>query len=225
MSREQEASIDAAVFDYGGVLTTPVRDSIAAWLDQDGIEPVSFSRTLNAWLSRSAPDDTPIHRLETGELGAAEFDVLFAAELVGRDGEAVASADLLKRLFAQMRPDPVMFDLVQDLKHVGVRVALVSNSWGNTYPRESIDALFELVVISGEVGMRKPNPDIFAHALDLLDLPPERAVFVDDAEPNTDGAARLGMHTVLHVDADTTRHELARLVPALSAHTSTKENR
>jgi hypothetical protein len=108
------ASVDAAVFDYGGVLTTSVPDSIAAWLDRDGVDPASFSRTLKAWLSRSAPDGTPIHRLETGEL----------------------------RLFAQMRPDQAMFDLVQDVKAAGVWVALLSNSWGNTYPRERIDAVF-----------------------------------------------------------------------------------
>jgi len=212
--------VDAAVFDYGGVLTTPVRDSIAAWLDRDAIDPASFSRTIKAWLSRSAPDHTPIHRLETGELSAAEFNNLLAAELVGKNGGAVAPGDLLMSLFAKMRPDPVMFDLVQDLKNAGVRVALLSNSWGNTYPRDRIDAVFDPVVISAEVGMRKPNADIFAHALDLLGVRPERVVFVDDAEPNTDAAARLGMHTVLHTDPDNTRKKLARLVPALEAHIS-----
>jgi epoxide hydrolase-like predicted phosphatase len=218
------ASVDAAVFDYGGVLTTPVRDSIAAWLDRDGVDPASFSRTLHAWLSRSAPDGTPIHRLETGELSTAEFDVLLAAELAGKDGGTVAPEDLLSGLFAQMRPDPAMFDLVQDLKDAGVRVALLSNSWGNTYPRERIDAAFDLVVISGEVGMRKPNPDIFGHMLDLLKLRPERVVFVDDAEPNTDGAARLGMHTILHTDHHNTRKKVARLVPALDEYTSQHEH-
>jgi epoxide hydrolase-like predicted phosphatase len=220
MSRDYTASVGVAVFDYGGVLTSPVRDSIAAWLDRDAIDPASFSRTIRAWLSRSAPDDTPIRRLEIGELSTAEFDALFAAELIGKNGCAVAPEDLLKGLFAQMRPNPVMFDLVQDLKDAGIRVALLSNSWGNTYPRELIDALFDLVVISGEVGMRKPNPDIFTHTLDLLDARPDRVVFIDDAEPNTDGAARLGMHTVLHTDPDTTRSKLARLVTALDPHSS-----
>ena|SRR5674476_877068 len=130
MSRDHTASVGVAVFDYGGVLTTPVRDSIAAWLDRDGIDPASFSRTIKAWLSRSAPDDTPIRRLEIGELSTAEFDALLAEELIGKNGGAVAPEDLLKGLFAQMRPNPVMFDLVQDLKDAGIRVALLSNSWG-----------------------------------------------------------------------------------------------
>lgn len=200
------------VFDYGGVLTTPVHESITAWLKRDGIDPTSFSRTLKAWLSRSAPEGTPIHRLETGELSMAEFDALLGAELVGITGQRLPPMDLLKGMFADMRPDPVMFDLVGDLKDGGVRVALLSNSWGNTYPREQIDALFDPVVVSGEVGMRKPNSEIFTHALDLLDMPPNRVVFVDDAEPNIEGASRLRIHTILHTDPETTRKELARLM-------------
>jgi putative hydrolase of the HAD superfamily len=217
---DRTAFVDAVVFDYGGVLTTPVRDSIAAWLDRDAIDPVSFSRTIKAWLARTAPDDTPIRRLEIGKLSIAEFDILLAAELVDKDGGAVAPGNLLRSLFAEMEPEQVMFDLVQDLKDAGIRVALLSNSWGNTYPRDRIDEVFDVVVISGEVGMRKPNQDIFAHMLDLLDVRPERVVFVDDAEPNTEGAARLGMHTILHTDSVNTRQKLARLVPTLGTNTN-----
>ena len=220
MSGDRDLSIDAAVFDYGGVLTTPVRDSIVNWLERDDIDPASFSRTLSAWLSRSAPAGTPIHRLETGELTAAEFNAVLASELRGKDGGAVAPGDLLQGLFARMRPEPDMFNLVQELRNAGVRTALLSNSWGNPYPREQLDALFDLVVISAEVGMRKPNPDIFAHTLELLGMQPGRVVFIDDAEPNTETAARLGLHTVLHTDPGSTRQKLARLVPALDPHAS-----
>jgi putative hydrolase of the HAD superfamily len=206
------AAIDAVVFDYGGVLTTPVHESIRAWLERDGIDPNSFSRTLKAWLSRSALEGTPIHRLETGELSILEFDTLLGAELVDVTGEPLPPMDLLKGMFADMRPDPVMFDLVRDLKNAGIRVALLSNSWGNTHPREQIDALFDPVVVSGEVGMRKPNPEIFTHVLDLLNVAPNRVVFVDDAEPNTDGARLLGIQTILHTEPETTRRELARLI-------------
>lgn len=216
------AAVDAVVFDYGGVLTTPVRDSIAAWLERDGIDPGSFSRTLKAWLSRSAPEGTPIHRLETGELSIAEFDALLAAELVRVDGGPVPASGLLAGLFADMRVDPAMLALVEDLRAAGLRVALLSNSWGNTYPRERIDALFDPVVISGEVGLRKPNPEIFTHTLDLLGLPPQRAVFVDDAEPNVEGATRVGLRTVLHTEAASTRRALAALVPGLDPATPTK---
>ncbi|WP_406068831.1 HAD family hydrolase [Micromonospora sp. NBC_01638] len=215
MTYDERVSAAAVVFDYGGVLTNPVRDSIAAWLQRDGIDPASFSRALKAWMSRSAPEGTPIHRLETGELAAAQFDSLFAAELVATNGGPVAPDGLLQALFAEMRPDPLMFDLVEELKSAGVRVALLSNSWGNTYPRERIDALFDPVVISGEVGMRKPNPDIFAHTLKLLDVEPGAAVFIDDAVANIEGAGRAGLRTILHVDVHTTRTQLARHVLSL----------
>jgi epoxide hydrolase-like predicted phosphatase len=208
--------VAAVVFDYGGVLTSPVRDSIAAWLERDRIDPKSFSRALKAWLSRSAPEGTPIHRLETGELSSEQFDALLAAELVGLDGGPVAPDGLLPALFAEMRPHPAMFALAEELRSAGVRVALLSNSWGNDYPRSRIDALFDPVVISSEVAMRKPNPEIFAHTLRLLGVEPGAAVLVDDAAPNIEGARRAGMRTILHVDAHATRKELARLVPGLS---------
>ncbi|MCY9784304.1 HAD family phosphatase [Nocardiopsis sp. EMB25] len=210
-----ERQVDAVVFDYGGVLTRPVRDTIAAWMKSDGIDPESFTRALRAWLSRDAPDGTPIHRLETGELSVEEFDALFAAELGTVDGRPVDPVGLLGRLFAGMRPDPAMYSLAEELRGLGLRVALLSNSWGNTYPRERIDALLDPVVISGEVGLRKPHAPIYELTLDRLGLPAERVVFVDDAEPNVLGARAVGMRAVPHTDAGSTRAALAELVPDL----------
>jgi putative hydrolase of the HAD superfamily len=210
-----QVEISAVIFDYGGVLTNPVRDSIAAWLDRDGIDPASFSRVLKAWLSRSAPVGTPIHRLETGELSVAEFDRLLAAELVSLDGSAVNSVGLSERIFAGLRPDPKMFALARRLRRAGLTVGLLSNSWGNSYPRDLIDPLFDPVVISGEVGMRKPSAEIYRYTLDLARVPPEAAVFIDDAEPNLEGAARVGLRTVHHVSAAQTMAALATLIPGL----------
>ena len=212
--------MDAVVFDYGGVLTLPVRESIDAWLEADGIDPASFSRTLKAWLSRDAQDGTPIHRLETGELSVPEFDALLAAELATVDGRPVDPVGVLKRLFAGMQPDPAMFALVEDLRAAGVRVGLLSNSWGNTYPRERIDALFDPVVISGEVGMRKPLAPIYELALERLGTPAGRVLFIDDAEPNILGARRVGLQAFLHADAVTTRAALAALIPDLDLSTT-----
>jgi len=208
--------VEAVVFDYGGVLTTPVADSIAGWLEVDGIDPDSFSRTLKAWLSSDAPPGTPVHRLETGELTAEEFGDLLAAELARHDGDAVVADGIVGRLFAGMRVEPAMFDLVDDLRALGVRTGLLSNSWGNTYPRERIAEAFDGIVISGEVGLRKPQPEIYRLALDGLGVVPEHAVFVDDAEPNLVGARAIGLRTVLHTDPVGTRAALAALVPGLA---------
>ena len=69
MSTESRATplVDAVLFDYGGVLTGPVGDSIRAWHAADGIDPASFTRTLKQWLSRTVDWETPIHQLETGD--------------------------------------------------------------------------------------------------------------------------------------------------------------
>ena len=218
MRSEPVREIDAVLFDYGGVLTGPVKDSIADWLAADAIEPESFSRTLRAWLSRDAEDGTPIHRLETGELTVVEFETLFAAELQTTDGRSVEPAGILGRLFAGMKPDPTMFALVEELRATGMKVGLLSNSWGNTYPRARIDPLLDPVVISGEVGLRKPDPAIYELALERLGLPADRVLFIDDAEPNVLGARASGLQALLHMDHLSTRAALAELVRDLNPY-------
>ena len=157
--------IDAVLFDYGGVLTGPVKHSISGWLAADAIEPESFSRTLRAWLSRNAEDGTPVHRLETGELTVAEFERCSPPSCGPPTGAGDAGRDPAPALRG-MQPDPAMFALAEELRATGLKVGLLSNSWGNTYPRERIDALFDPVVISGEVGLRKPHAAIYELALD-----------------------------------------------------------
>lgn len=209
------ATIHAVVFDYGGVLTTPGRSAIAEWTEHEGIDPGTFSAVLKAWLSRKAPTGTPIHRLETGELDVPGFNRELAAQLRTVDGKPIAPEGLIERMFARMRPVPAMYELVRALPRHGVRTALLSNSWGNPYP-EQLRNLFELAVISGEIGLRKPDPEIYRRTLERLVLRPERTVFVDDAEPNTETARQLGMHTITHTDAETTRRELTDLVPEIA---------
>ncbi len=209
--------VDAVLFDYGGVMTGPVGDSIRAWHESDGIDPASFTRTLKQWLSRTVNWETPIHQLETGEISIEEFERFFAAELTTVVGAAPEAPGIIGRMFAGMRPDPEMFALVEELRDCGVRVGLLSNSWGNTYPRKRIDALFDPVVISGEIRLRKPQAAIYQHALDQLGgVPAGRVLFVDDAEPNIIGAQTVGLRALLHTSPRCTRAALAALVPALS---------
>jgi HAD superfamily hydrolase (TIGR01509 family) len=207
--------VDAVLLDYGGVMTGPVGDSIRAWHAADGIDPASFTRTLKQWLSRTVDWETPIHRLETGAISIEEFEETFAAELTTTDGTTPEAPGILGRMFAAMHPDPEMFALVEELRASGVRVGLLSNSWGDMYPRERIDALFDPIVISGEIGLRKPHASIYEHALELLDLAAGRVLFVDDAEPNVLGAQAVGLRALLHTSPRGTRAALAAFVPAL----------
>jgi len=80
------------------------------------------------------------------------------------------------------------------------------------YPREGWDELFDVTVISGEVGMRKPDADIYLLCAQRLELPPEACVFVDDLSPNVRGAAAVGMVGVLHRTYDETVAELQTLL-------------
>lgn len=212
--------IRAVIFDYGGVLTTSGRTALREWTREEGIRRETYSAALKAWLSRDAPHGTPIHRLETGEIGADAFNELLAERLETEDGGPVAPEGLLSRLFAHMRQDHEMLQLVRDLRDAGVRTAMLSNSWGNEYPWERLAGLFELAVISGDVGLRKPDPRIYRLILDKLGLPARQTAFVDDGSPNIEIAEKIGMRAVLHdgaaEGAARTRRQLAELVDELN---------
>lgn len=208
-------AVRGVLFDYGGVLTTPTRRSIEAWTQREGIDPKSFSAVLKAWLSRTAPEGNPLHQLETGELSPGEFNAALTPLLRRADGAPVAEADHLGGIFATMEVEPRMIALVDELRSHGTPLALVSNSWGNHYAPEVL-ALFDVVVISSEVGLRKPQPEIYTLALARLGVAAPDAVLVDDGAPNLEAAERLGLTGVLHTDPAMTIEALAGLVPGLN---------
>lgn len=211
-----ERSVDAVVFDYGGVLTTPVSTSTRRWLAAERIDVDGFYRVMREWMAADVPEGSPVHRLETGELPGPEFERALAERLTTADGSPVAAEGLLRRMLGGLAPDPVMFDLVREVRGAGVRVGLLSNSWGNhTYPDEIVGH-FDPVVISGSVGLRKPDPRIYRLTLEQLDIEPGRVAFVDDLPMNVSAAATLGMHGFRHTDAAATRAALAGLVPELA---------
>jgi putative hydrolase of the HAD superfamily len=212
-----DRGIDVVVFDYGGVLTAPTKVAIGGWLAAEGILPDSYRATMREWLVGPAAVDSPVARLEAGQLSADDFEREFAPRLVTESGTPVVAEGLLRRMFGRMRPDPTMLALVGELRTAGLRVALLSNSWGATAYPDDVLAICDPVVISGAVGLRKPDPRIYRLVLDRLPVPAGRTVFVDDTKPNVTAARELGMHGVLHVDPATTRAELRSLVPDLPA--------
>ena len=125
---------------------------------------------------------------------------------------ARGTAGLIARMFAGLRPEPGMVDVVRRVREAGIRTGLLSNSWGLDYPRDGWDLLFDAVVISGEVGLRKPDPAIYALAAQRLGLPPEEVVFVDDLASNVRGAVAAGMVGIHHRDVDATSDELEVLL-------------
>jgi epoxide hydrolase-like predicted phosphatase len=189
--------------DYGGVLTTSPFDSFADFCAQEGVPFEVLTRSL-----RSDPRCRQLLvGLETGRLADKEFESGLAAIL------GVPAPDLIVRMFAGSRPDSTMATAIRAVRQAGVRTALISNSWGTGgYDRPLLKELFDAVVISGEVGIRKPAPDIYALGAQRIDLPPEQCVFIDDLAFNLKPADELGMATIHHVTSERTIAELSRLL-------------
>jgi len=202
------------VVDWGGVLTSGIGVSMAAWARSDGIAFEDVQEVLRAWLGREAGDEVrfnPVHALERGELQVPHFEERLADELSRRSGRPVSAQGMLTRLFEQLTAAPDMVGLVRRAHASGLRTALLSNSWGNDYPRDGWAEMFDVVVISGEVGMRKPDAEIFHHTLDLLGLAADDCVFVDDLPPNVRAAVEVGFVGVLHTSYESTEAELTSL--------------
>ena len=192
------------LIDFGGVLTSNIFDSFGDFCRAEGLEPDTVrERFLTDTGAREL-----LEQLEVGGLTEAQFEPRFA-EVLG----VARHEGLIDRMFAGMRPDTEMVEAVVAAKRAGVRTGLLSNSWGeDRYDRSRFGDLFDTLVISGEVGLRKPDPAIYALACERMELPPERCVFVDDLPGNLKPARALGMATVLHRDAATTIDELEPLL-------------
>ncbi len=200
------------VVDWGGVLTGPVDEAFGGWAAAEGIAADHLASVLQQMFAAAAADgDSPVHALERGELSGPDFELRLAADLAAL-GSPVPADGLLARMLQGLSPSESMLGLVAAARASGLRTAVLSNSWANEYPREGWEALFDVVVISGDVGMRKPEPRIYHHVLDLLALQPHEAVFVDDLAVNVRAAAELGMVAVLHTSFEQTARELEVLL-------------
>ncbi len=196
-------TVRGLLIDYGGVLTTDVFASFERFCAAEEL-PVDTVKHL----FRTDPAGRELlEGLENGTLPDAEFERRFA-DLLG-----VSADGLIERLMSAAEPDQAMLDAVRAARRQGVRTGLVSNSWGvDRYDRDLLAELFDGVVISAEVGIRKPAPEIYALGAESVGLPPESCVYVDDIGGNLKPARALGMTTVLHKDAPTTIASLTELL-------------
>jgi epoxide hydrolase-like predicted phosphatase len=192
--------------DYGGVLTTNVWESFRAFCDAEGLD-----REKVKHLFRNDPEALGLlRRLETGELSEEDFSAGFGPMLgIPRERHE----GLVDRLFAGMRPEEPMLEALRRARSAGVRTGMISNSWGRgRYDRSMFGELFDGVVISGEVGLHKPQPQIFELGAERVGLPPSQCIFVDDLRENCEGAEAVGMVAVLHRGADETLARLEELL-------------
>ena len=204
----------ALIVDWGGVLTERLDLAVRTWADHEGIDFDHYRQAMRSWLSPAEQleaEINPVHAIERGEITVPDFEARLAAEIRRLDGHPVRTEGLLERMFASFETAHAMNALVTRAKRHGIRTALLSNSWGNRYPRDGWDDMFDVVVISGEVGMRKPEPEIFALTADRLRVEARQCVFVDDLRVNVEAAGRLGMTAILHRSYEQTAARIEEL--------------
>jgi putative hydrolase of the HAD superfamily len=191
--------------DFGGVLTTNVFDSFRAFGEAEGLDPSTVKRAFRE-------DDRALsllRELERGDISVEDFEPLFGERIGVTDTDG-----LVGRLFGGVGPDERMLEGVRRAGEGGIRCGLISNSWGAglSYDMSLLDELFEAIVISGDVGMHKPEPAIYMLGAERLGLETGDCVFVDDLRENCQGAEEVGMTAVLHRGADSTLPQLEKLL-------------
>jgi putative hydrolase of the HAD superfamily len=197
----------ALLIDFGGVLTSSVPESFDAFGRSVGLPPGAFVSLLH--------EDEQAGRLfvdfEEGRSEEAAFERAFVERIDAFYGVEVEPDGFVRGLSAALQPEAAMLDVLRRVRAAGTPVAIVSNSFGyEAYDGYEIHELADEVVISGEVGVRKPSRRIFRHAVERLGVSAEGCLFVDDLEINLSGAQRLGMGVFHHRDAPATVEFLER---------------
>ena len=195
--------IEAVISDFGGVLTTPLLQSFAAVQDETGIPFETFGRAMTRIAEREG--ENPLFELERGEITEERFLARLGAELAVELGHEPSLHRFYEVFFDALHPNEPMVALMRRLRDRGYRMALLTNNvrewervWRTKLP---VDEIFELVVDSAFVGIRKPEPEIYELTLERLGgVAPEAALFVDDVDVNCEAAAALGFRSVLFRD-------------------------
>lgn len=186
--------------DFGGVLTTNIWRSFDAFCAAEGLE----RGTVLELFRGDGEALALLRRLERGEVSEEVFERGFG-EMLGLKPEG-----LIVRLFAGLEPEPAMIGAVEAVRAAGIPTGLISNSWGTgIYERAPIE-IFDATVISGDVGLHKPEPEIYRLGAERIGVEPERCVFVDDLRENIVGAEAVGMLGILHREPEETIAELER---------------
>jgi putative hydrolase of the HAD superfamily len=188
--------------DFGGVLTTDIWRSFDTFCANEGLEAGRVKEMFRSDGEALAL----LRRLERGDVTDGDFERDFGAML------EVEPEGLIGRLFAGLAPDEEMIAAVEAARRAGVSTGLISNSWGTGIYERAPMQIFDATVISGDVGLHKPEPEIYRLGAERIGVPAEACVFVDDLRENVAGAESVGMTAILHRGAESTIPELERLL-------------
>lgn len=193
------------ILDFGGVVTTDFYGALDAYSERAGLGDRAFVRMLR----ENDEGRAALAAVECGEMPQREFEQTMG-RLLGVDDHG-----LLAEALADLKARPEVVELVERARAKGVLVAALSNSWGtgeyDPYDGWGLDEMFDAVVISDQVHLRKPDPAIFLLTAEKLGLAPSECLFVDDTEHNLPGAAGLGMGTLFFTGAPGEVDEIERL--------------
>jgi putative hydrolase of the HAD superfamily len=193
-------AIRGVISDFGGVLTTPLLHSFLAFQDETGIPPEALGRAMRRIERRDG--EHPLYELERGRISETDFLDAMRTELVQELGHEPELHRFSEIYFEALEPNEPMIELMRDLRGRGYRMALLTNNvreWEPLWrPMVPIDEIFELVVDSAFVGVRKPQPEIYELTVERLGggIGFADCLFVDDLEDNIAGARDLGMAAV-----------------------------
>jgi putative hydrolase of the HAD superfamily len=198
LRRVEHEVYSGLIADFGGVLTTSFEGALRSFCVREGLAPDALEKIFSV----DAGAHGALRDLERGKISQAEFVAHLAPAL------GVCAENLLERILADLRSEPTVTSAVQGLRSVGIRVCVLTNSWGTSpydpYAPFHLDDHYDAVVVSHQVGLRKPEPEIFLLAAEKIRLEPEQCVFVDDVAHYLDSARALGMGVVHATEPTTT---------------------
>jgi putative hydrolase of the HAD superfamily len=202
------------------VLTTPLLRSFVAFQDETGISFELLGKAMQRAAERNGA--YPLFELEKGNLTEAEFLELLRDNLEPELGHRPELNRFKEIYFDALEPNEPMIELMRDIKRRGYRMALLTNNvreweplWRTMLP---VDEIFELIVDSAFVGMRKPDPEIYELTLGRIGgVAAPECVFIDDTELNCDAARELGMTAVQFRDNGQAIAEIERALGASGA--------
>jgi putative hydrolase of the HAD superfamily len=193
-----DTRIEAIVCDLGGVLTTPLLEAFVAFERQSGIPLAELGKAMAGVGERDGVN--PLFELETGRISAERFQRSVAAQLTAELGREVSMDNFGEFYFKHLHPNQPMIDCMRELKQRGYRMAMCTNNvreWQPLWrPLLPVDEIFDHVIDSGFVGMRKPDAEIYELTLERVGVPAAAALLIDDIEINCTAARELGMRAV-----------------------------